>query len=503
MPPVATVALTVTLMQGDQPPMPARTPLVRDLEQALGHDAVVWAPEDLLVYEYDGTFDRGYPDAVAFPDGVDQVAETIRIANRYGVPITPRGAGTGLSGGALAVKGGVLLSLNRMRRILEIDPENRTALVEPGVVNMDLTVAALPHGLVYMPDPSSQKVCTIGGNVAENAGGPHCLAYGATTNHVLGLEVVTPDGAVQWIGGADRERPGYDLVGCVVGSEGTLGVVTKVRVRLMPEPQAVRTFLAIFDSVRQASSTVSAIVKAGIIPAALEMIDRLTIAAVEPVLHTGFPLDAEAVLIVEVDGPALQVEAEGDTVEQILRSFEPREIRVATETAEREKLWAGRKGAISALGHIQPNYYILDGVVPRTKLPDVLDEVYRIIDRYDLQVANVFHAGDGNLHPCILFDERIPGMGERVLDAGGEIMRLCVDAGGAITGEHGVGLEKRSYLPWIFSDDDIAAMMKLKGAFASDENFNPCKIFATGHGCGEAGPQAQKIIARFGSDAYV
>ena len=486
------------------PAMATPTPFIRDLEQALGPDAVVWAPEDLLVYEYDGTFDRRAPDAVVFPASTQQVAAALKIANAYDVPITPRGAGTGLSGGALAARGGLLLSLNRMHRILEIDPTNRTALVEPGVVNLDLSLAADPFGLAYMPDPSSQRACTIGGNVAENAGGPHCLAYGATTNHVLGLELVTPDGEVQWIGGPNRERPGYDLVGCVVGSEGTVGVVTKVRVKLLPKPEAVRTLLAIFDSVRQASNAVSAVMKAGIVPAALEMIDQQTIAAVEPILHTGFPLDAEAVLIIEIDGPTSQVDAEGAAVQTIVQGFEPREIRVASEAPDRERLWAGRKGAISCLGQIQPNYYILDGVVPRTRLPDVLDEVYNIAARYEIQVANVFHAGDGNLHPCLLFDERVPGMGEKVLDAGGEIMRLCVDAGGTITGEHGVGLEKRSYLPWIFSDDDIDAFAKLKTAFASGDNFNPCKIFPTGHGCGEAGSaHAQKVIQQFGPDAYV
>ena len=485
-------------------PMVTLTPFVRDLQEALGRDAVIWAPEDLLVYEYDGTFDRGAPEAVAFPANTAEVAAAVKIANAYELPITPRGAGTGLSGGALAVRGGLLLSLNRMRRILNIDPNNHTALVEPGVVNLDLSVAADPYGLAYMPDPSSQRACTIGGNVAENAGGPHCLAYGATTNHVLGLELVTPDGVVQWLGGPNRERPGYDLVGCVVGSEGTVGVVTKIQVKLMPKPEAVRTLLAIFDSMRQASSAVSGVIKAGIVPAALEMIDQQTIAAVEPVLHTGFPLDAEAVLIIEVDGPVSQVEAEDAIVQKIVQSFEPREIRVASEPPERERLWAGRKGAISCLGRIQPNYYILDGVVPRTQLPTVLDEVAHIAARYDVQVANVFHAGDGNLHPCLLFDDRVPGMSERVLDAGGEIMRLCVDAGGAITGEHGVGLEKRSYLPWIFTEDDIDAFARLKAAFASSDTFNPCKIFPSGHGCGEtSGAHAQKVIQQFGADAYV
>jgi glycolate oxidase len=402
------------------------------------------------------------------------------------------------------MRGGIVIAMNRMRRILEIDVENRTALVEPGVVNLDLGSAVAPHGLAYAPDPSSQRACTIGGNVAENAGGPHTLAYGTTTNHVLGLEIVTADGEIHWLGGPTRDVPGYDLVGCVVGSEGTICVVTKALVRLVPKPESVKTMLAIFDSVRQASSAVSAIVSGGIVPAALEMIDKQTIAAVEPVLHTGFPLDAEAVLIVEVDGGEAQVEAEAAVVERVLQQTEPREIRTATEESEREKLWAGRKGAIGALGRIKPNYYLLDGVVPRTKLPDVLDEVYRIAERYGLPVANVFHAGDGNLHPCLLFDERDAGVTERVLEAGAEIMRVCVDAGGAISGEHGVGAEKRSFLPWIFTDDDMAAMQGLRAAFGADDDFNPCKIFPGGHGCGEGqiGFQ-QRQIEQFGPDAHV
>ena len=480
------------------------TPMVRELIDAVGPDAVVWSDEDLLVYEYDGTIDRGSPDVIALPATTDEVVAIMQIGNRHNAPITPRGAGTGLSGGALASKGGIVVGMNRMRRILEVDVENKTALVQPGVVNLDLGMSVERHGLAYAPDPSSQRACTIGGNVAENAGGPHTLAWGTTTNHVLALELVTPDGEVQWIGDATRDEPGYDLVGCVVGSEGTMGIVTQALLRLVPKPTSVRTLLAIYDSVRQASNAVSAVVASGIVPAALEMIDKMTIAAVEPVLNTGFPLDAEAVLLVEVDGPDSQVEAEGASVEAILRRFEPREVRSATDPAEREHLWAGRKGAIGALGQIMPNYYLLDGVVPRTKLPDVLDSVYEIADRYRLPVANMFHAGDGNLHPCLLFDEREPGATERVLDAGGEIMRLCVDAGGAITGEHGVGLEKRSYLPWIFTDADMEAMQGLRAAFGATENFNPCKIFPAGHGCGEAGHQsAQHQIAKFGDKAFV
>ena len=485
-------------------PISKPSALVKDLQAVVGEDAVVWAPEDLIVYEYDATIDRGAPDAIVLPDSTEQVVDVLHVARRHGVPITPRGAGTGLSGGALAAKGGVVIGMNRMRRILEIDEQSRTALVQPGVVNLDLGDSVAAYGLSYAPDPSSQRACTIGGNVSENAGGPHTLAHGTTTNHVLGLELVTPDGEVRWLGDATRDAPGYDLVGCVVGSEGTVGIITEVLVRLVPSPESVRTMLGVYDSVRDASLAVGAIVAAGIVPAALEMIDKMTIAAVEPVLKTGFPLDAEAVLLVEVEGPAEQVGAEGAAVEAILSRFEPREVRSATDPRERERLWAGRKGAIGALGQIKPNYYLLDGVVPRTKLPDVLDEVYRIAADYGMPVANMFHAGDGNLHPCLLFDEREPGVTEQVLAAGGEIMRLCVDAGGTISGEHGVGLEKRSYLPWIFSDDDIAAMEGLRDSFGGHDLFNPCKIFPSGHGCGEArAGDAQRTIARFGADAHV
>ena len=409
-----------------------------------------------------------------------------------------------MSGGALAVNGGVLLALNRLRKIIEINSENRTALVEPGVVNLDLGIAAGRYGLTYAPDPSSQRSCSIGGNISENAGGPHTLAYGTTTNHVLALELVTPNGEIHWLGGTTRDTPGYDLLGCVVGSEGTVGVVTKALVRLVPKPEAVKTFLAVFDSISEASNAVGAVVGSGVVPAALEMIDKVTIGAVEAVFPVGYPMDAEAVLLVEVDGDNAQIEAEGDIIESVLREFNPRDIRTATEEKEREILWSGRKGALGALGRIRPNYYLLDGVVPRTRLPGVLNAVYEIAEKYNLPVANVFHAGDGNLHPCLLFDERDDGATQKVLDAGGEIMRVCVDAGGAISGEHGIGVEKRSYLPWIFSENDLQAMENLRNAFGTDKNFNPCKIFPGGHGCGEThSGSAQKKIAKFGPDAMV
>jgi glycolate oxidase len=388
-----------------------------------------------------------------------------------------------------------------MKRILEIDPVNRLAIVEPGLVNLELSKAAAKYGLFYAPDPSSQKACTIGGNVAENAGGPHCLALGVTTNHVLGLEIVLADGTLVRTGGWGRERPGYDLTGVFVGSEGTLGIVTKICVRLLPEPEAVQTFLAIFDHLEVASATVAAVIGTGIVPGALEMLDQPTMRAVEPTLHCGYPLDAEAVLLVEVEGLREEVEAAARSVTALCREHGAREVRSATDAAERERLWSGRKGALGAFGSIAPNYYILDGVVPPSEVPGVLARVNEIAARYGLLVANVFHAGDGNLHPCLLFDEREAGATTRVLDAGGEIMRACVEAGGSITGEHGVGVEKRDYMAWIFTPEDMAAMNRLKAAFGAGERFNPCKAFPTHTGCGEVlrGPAAHKL----GPDAYV
>jgi glycolate oxidase len=475
--------------------------LVRELERIVGRDGVFHRPEDLLVFEYDGTIDRGHPAVVAHPRSAEQVSAIVRLAEAYKLPLVPRGAGTGLSGGALAIEGGILMPLTRMNRILEVDVENRLAVVEPGLVNLELSKAVAKHDLFYAPDPSSQRACTIGGNVAENAGGPHCLALGVTTNHVLGLELVLSDGEIVRVGGWGRDRPGYDLTGVVVGSEGTLAVVTKVCVRLTRRPEAVRTFLGIFDSVEQATGAVAAVIGTGIVPGALEMIDKYVIRAVESTLHCGFPLDAEAVLLVEVDGLQESVRESAAQVSGILREAGAREVRSADDPAEREQLWAGRKGAIGALGALAPNYYILDGVVPPSTLPDVLRQVYAICEQYGFTVGNVFHAGDGNLHPNVLFDERVPGATARVLDVGGAIMRVCVDAGGSITGEHGVGVEKRDYMNWIFTAEDLAAMQRLKTAFGAGERFNPCKAFPTHKGCGELrhGP----AVAALGPDAYV
>ncbi len=481
--------------------MTVHTLPVRELQAIVGDANVIYRPEDLLVYEYDGTIDRGHPSVVALPDGPEEVAAVVRLARREGLPVVPRGAGTGLSGGALATEGGIVIVTSRMRRVLEVDPVNRLAVVEPGLVNLDLSRAVSRYGLYYAPDPSSQRACTVGGNVAENSGGPHCLAYGVTTNHVLGLEIVLADGEIVRTGGWGRERPGYDLTGVFVGSEGTLGIVTKICVRLLPKEESVRTLLAIFDSVEQASETVSAIIADGLVPAALEMIDHPTIQAVEPAFHPGIPLDAGAVLLIEVDGLREFVQDAAALARSICLEHGARTVREAEDEAERERLWAARKLAIGALGRLAPNYYLLDGVVPRSKLPGVLEEAIAIGARYGFTVANMFHAGDGNLHPCVLFDERVPGSTARVLDAGGEILRVCVDAGGTITGEHGIGVEKRDYMPLIFSEADIDAMARLKTVFRAGAQFNPCKAFPTHKGCGEThqGPAMRAL----GPDAFI
>ena len=459
--------------------------IIGALGDIVGPEYVLHGPEDLLVFEYDASIDKAVPQAVVLPDTTEQVAAIVKLANAYGVPITPRGAGTGLSGGALAVKGGIVIGTSRMNRLLEIDPVNQIAVVEPGLVNLKLSEKAAVHGLHYVPDPSSQKTCTIGGNVAENSGGPHSLAYGVTTNHVLGMEVVMPDGEILWLGGKNQDRPGYDLPGIFVGSEGTIGVVTKVIVKLTRDPEAIGTMVAVFDQMDQATTAVSTIIASGMIPAAIEMIDRVAIEAVNPAINAGFPDDADAVLLVEVDGLRESVAEELEAVQAICHELGTREIRVAKSPQERDTLWAARKGAFGALGRIAPNYYVLDGVVPRTKLPETLRRVADIGARFNFRIANVFHAGDGNLHPCIAFDERIPGESRRVLEAGAEVMHACIEFGGSITGEHGVGLEKQSFMGLVFSEEDLAAQEKLRAAFADSETFNPCKVFPSRAGCGE------------------
>ena len=482
--------------------MTASAEFLKALRSVVGREHVLHKPEDLLVYELDGTIDRSLPEAVVFPGNTEEVRGVVRVCNARGIPVTPRGAGTGLSGGAVPARQGVVLATARMRRILDVDPVERTATVEPGVPNIQLSEVAAEHGLFYAPDPSSQKACTIGGNVAENAGGPHCLALGVTTNHVIGMEVVTAGGEVEWLGSHGPDPTGYDLRGLFIGSEGTLGIATKVVVRLLPVPETVVTLLAIFDDVEGASETVSAVIGAGLVPAALEMMDRVTLQAAEAGLQCGYPPDAGAVLLIELDGLEDVVRSQVTRARAACNEHGATEIRTATEPAERELLWKGRKGAIGALGRIAPNYYLLDGVVPRSKLVETMSEVARISEAHGLPVANVFHAGDGNLHPCLLFDERDEGATARVLEAGAEIMRVCVDAGGALTGEHGVGYEKQRFMPWLYSETDLENMRRVRGVFGNEGDFNPCKILPEGTGCGEMAHQ-KGALAAAGPDAYV
>ena len=472
-----------------------------ELREIVGDTYVIHRPEDLIVFEYDGSVDRAMPQLVILPATTDEVSRVLATAHRYGLPVVARGAGTGLSGGAVAEEGGIVLALTRMKRILEIDAVNLVAVVEPGVVNVDVTAAASEYGLYYAPDPSSQTACTIGGNIAENSGGPHCLAYGVTTNHVLGMEVVLADGSVHWLGGRTREAPGYDLRGIVIGSEGTLAVATKVIVRLLRQPEAVRTLLAVYEEIGQASSAVSGIIGAGVVPAAIEMMDRLCIMAVEPAVNAGYPEGAGAVLLVEVDGLQETVEEESEEIERICRSHNPMEIRTAADADERARLWAGRKGVLGALGRLAPNYYLVDGTIPRTKLPEVLAGIEEISEQYGLPIANLLHAGDGNLHPSILFDERDPDELSRTMAAGGDILKLCVDAGGALSGEHGIGLEKQEYMPLMFNDDDMEAMARLSPAFGANGMLNPGKVFPTGKDRTHFSHSA--AVALTGAGAYI
>jgi glycolate oxidase len=470
-----------------------RQALRRELEAVLGPDAVLSDPAELLVYESDGlTLFRALADFVVFPTTAEQVAAVVRLANRYELPFVARGAGTGLSGGCLPAEGGLVISLMRMNRILDVDYDNQYAVVEPGVVNLHLSWAVAPRGYYYAPDPSSQQACTLGGNVANNSGGPHTLKYGVTTNHVLGLEVVLPDGEIVWLGGRTRESLGYDLVGVFVGSEGTFGIATKIVVRILRRPPAVKTVLAIFDRIEDASAAVSAIVARGLVPAAVEMIDQLTIQAVEDAFGCGYPRDAAAALLVEVDGLAVGLDREAERVAQACREAGAREVRTARDEAERQRLWKGRKSAFGAYGRVSPAYMVMDGVIPRTRLPYVLSRVNEIVAAHGLRVGNVFHAGDGNLHPNILYDPRRPGEEQRVMAAGAEIMRLCAEVGGSISGEHGIGLEKADFMPLIFSPADLDVMARLKAAFNPTGRCNPGKIFPTRKTCGEAGALAYR-----------
>jgi len=459
--------------------------MAAELASIVGQDAVLTAPEDRMLYEYDGSVERGAPEAIVFPSTTEEVARLVRWANEKQMPVVPRGAGTGLSGGAIAIEGGLMMGFSRMKKIIEIDIENQRAVVQPGVVNLDLSQATAPGGYYYAPDPSSQKACTLGGNVAENAGGPHTLAYGVTTNHVLGLEVVLPSGEVIHTGGRVLDCPGYDLTGLFVGSEGTLGIVTEIIVRLLRLPEAVKTLLAIYDTVDAAADSVAEITASGITPAALEMMDQITLNAVEAATNAGYPRDAAAVLLIEVEGLKEQVGAQAGQIADVCSRRAARSVRVAQSEEERQKLWAGRKNAFGALGRIAPSFYVQDGVIPRTRIAETLRFIHNVSERLGLQIANVFHAGDGNLHPNILYDARDREQNRRVVQAGAEILAFCISLGGSITGEHGVGMEKNELMPLLFTEEDLTVMGKLKSVFNPAGRFNPSKVFPTTKGCGE------------------
>jgi len=456
--------------------MALATSVVADLRRIVGRESVIDSANDLRIFERDASIEGALPDAVVLASTTAEVAGVIKVAAKHHIPVVPRGAGTGLSGGAVTIRGGIALQVTRMRRI-EIDPIAQTATVEPGVVNQELSLVAASHGLFYAPDPSSQKACTIGGNAAENSGGPHCLYYGVTTNHVLGMEVVLADGSVHWVTGDAPDRIGLDLCGVLVGSEGTLCAITKIKVRLLRIPPSVATLLAAFPTIESASLAVSAVIAHGIVPAALEMMDNVTVGAVEAHYHAGYPVDAGAVLLVEVDGIAESTRELMVAIRKVLEENEGYALREAQTRAERDLLWAGRKGAIGALGRIKPNYYLHDGVVPRSRLPQVLSAVGEIGVHYKLPVANVFHAGDGNLHPNILFDLRDRDVLPQVESAGEEMLRAVVELGGALSGEHGIGLEKSAFMPWVYSPDDLDAMQRVKRVFDVDGILNPGKIF--------------------------
>src|SRR6266699_2489355 len=456
-------------------------------------------PEQLRTYECDGlTGRRVVPSLVALPGSVDEVQAVVRLCNEERIPFVARGAGTGLSGGALPVAEGVVIALSRLDRVLDVDIPNQRVTVEPGVTNLEITRRVAPFGYYYAPDPSSQQVCSIGGNVAENSGGAHCLKYGFTTNHVTGLEVVLPDGEMVHLGGKGPDAPGYDLVGAFVGSEGTLGIATKVTVRLLRKPASVRTLLAAFDSTDAAGEAVSGVIGAGIVPAAIEMMDALAIEAAEAAVHPNYP-DAGAVLIVELDGPEAEVAQQFDQVEQVCRRAGATEIRIAGSAKERALFWKARKSAFAAVGRISPDYYVQDGVIPRTALPEVLRRISEMAGERGLRVANVFHAGDGNLHPLVLYDADIEGQEQRAEELSAEILYLCLEHGGSITGEHGVGFDKKQHMPRQFSTVDLETMQLVRCAFDPDGRCNPGKVFPTPRLCGEApGPRRAHPVERAG-----
>jgi glycolate oxidase len=459
--------------------------IVSQLREIVGVENVLAAHSDLVVYECDGfTIEKNSPDVVAFPRNSDDVARIVKLCNAAGVPFLPRGAGTSLAGGCLPVGGGVMIVLTRMKRILEINLRDRYAIVEPGVVNVWLTNALKGTGFHYAPDPSSQGACTIGGNVATNSGGPHTLKYGVTVNHVLGVEAVLANGRIVQIGGPAEDPVGLDLVGAIVGSEGTLAIVTKVWVRLTRNPQGHRTMLGVFESIDDATAAISEIIGAGIVPAALELMDQGILTAVEAAFQFGFPLDAQAILLIEVDGLEAGLDQQRDQIIALCKKCQAREVRLARDEKERLKLWKCRKQAFGAIGRLSPSYCTQDGVVPRTKLPHILRKITEIGSRYGIRIVNVFHAGDGNIHPILLFDERNPDEVQQVLKASNEILDECLACGGSVTGEHGIGVEKIHFMHKMFTDGDLAAMRNLRQAFNPRGNLSPDKLLPTAGGCG-------------------
>ncbi len=458
--------------------------IIDRLRAIVGPGALLTSPSELLVYECDGfTIEKNKPDVVVFPTTTEQIVQLVRVCNDLEVPFVPRGAGTSLSGGCLPVGGGVMITLSRMKKILEVDYRNRYAVIEPGVVNLSLSNHLKPHGYHFAPDPSSQGACTIGGNVATNSGGPHTLKYGVTVNHVLGLEFVLPDGQVVHTGGPAEDNPGFDLTGVLVGSEGTFGIATKVWVRITRNPEAYRTLLGVFETVDDATNTISDLIGAGIVPAALEMLDNLILQAVEAAFHFGFPLDAGAVLIMEVDGLAAGLGADVERIEAIAKKNHAREIRRANSDADRQLLWKSRKQAFGAVGRLANSYCTQDGVVPRTKLPHILRAISRIGEKYQVRICNVFHAGDGNIHPILLFDERDADQVRRVLAASREILEECIQVGGSVTGEHGIGVEKINLMPKLFTPEDLNMMLRLRTAFNPTGRCSPHKMLPTAGAC--------------------
>jgi glycolate dehydrogenase FAD-linked subunit len=463
-----------------------------ELGHIVGSEGVLQDPLELMTYECDALPHlRAVPAAVVLPRSATDVQAIVRLCAREKIAFVARGHGTGLSGGALPVSGCVVIALSRLNRVLNVDIPNQRVTVEPGVTNLEITRQVAPYGYYYAPDPSSQQVCSIGGNVAENSGGAHCLKYGFTTHHVVAIDAVLPDGELVHLGGSIADTPGPDLLGLIIGSEGTLAIATSITVKILRRPESVQTLLAAFDSIDAGGAAVSDIIASGIIPAAVEMMDALAIKAAEAAVHPGFP-QTDTVLIVELDGPAVEVGTLFDQVQQICRRAGATSIEIAQNDDQRARIWKGRKAAFAAMGRVSPNYYVQDGVVPRTRLPEVLNRIRHLEARSGLRIGNVFHAGDGNLHPLICYDERVPGEADKAVDVAAEILSYCIEAGGSLTGEHGVGADKSAYMPRMFSDEDLALMQRVRAAFDPAGLCNPGKIFPTPRLCGEVpGPYRQ------------